>query len=118
VRERSRANLQYAHEAANHPLGSPRRRGGRSPGSEVRPAPQPPLAATLFDQDVIKRWPWVGAAIGWIVFSLYWDAAAKKVAMDNEVSSYPMELQSGTGTRVANLAMPPKIKSGLMDGFH
>ena len=45
------------------------------------------LAATLFDQDVIKRWPWVGAAVGWIVFSLYWDAAAKKTAETKNAES-------------------------------
>lgn len=44
-------------------------------------------------------------------------AATKKVAMDNEVSSYPMTLQSGAETHVVNIPLPPKISSGLMDGF-
>ncbi len=45
-------------------------------------------------------------------------ATTKKTAMDNEVSSYPMTLQNGAQTRIANIAMPPKIKGSLMDGFH
>jgi len=47
-------------------------------------------------------------------------ASAKKTASYNEVSSYPMTLRSGDGgdTRTVNIPMPPKIKSGLMDGFN
>jgi protein-S-isoprenylcysteine O-methyltransferase Ste14 len=45
------------------------------------------LAASLFDQDIINRWPWFGAAVGWIVFSLYWDAAAQKTAQTKSAES-------------------------------
>ncbi len=46
-------------------------------------------------------------------------ASAKKTAMDNEVDSYPMTIRPGGSgdARQVNIAMPPKIKSGLMDGF-
>jgi hypothetical protein len=46
-------------------------------------------------------------------------SAAKKTAKDNEADSYPMTIRSegGAGTRTVNIALPPKIKSGLMDGF-
>jgi hypothetical protein len=46
-------------------------------------------------------------------------ASAKKTATDNEVSSYPMTIRPGGGgeTRPVNIAMPPTIKGGLMDGF-
>jgi len=46
-------------------------------------------------------------------------ASAKKSATDNEVESYPMSIRSegSTETRTVNIAMPPKIKGGLMDGF-
>jgi hypothetical protein len=44
-------------------------------------------------------------------------ATTKKIATDNEVSSYPLTLQNGGQTRIANLAMPPRIKGSLMDGF-
>jgi protein-S-isoprenylcysteine O-methyltransferase Ste14 len=45
------------------------------------------LAASLFDQAVIKSWPWLGAAVGWIVFSLYWEAAGKKTAETKSAES-------------------------------
>jgi protein-S-isoprenylcysteine O-methyltransferase Ste14 len=45
------------------------------------------LAASLLDQAVIKRWPWLGAAVGWIVFSLYREAAAKKSAETKSAES-------------------------------
>jgi len=46
-------------------------------------------------------------------------SSAKKIATDNEVSSYPMTVRSegAAETRTADIPMPPKIKSGLMDGF-
>jgi len=44
-------------------------------------------------------------------------AAAKKAAKDNEVSSYAMTIRSGGETRQVEIAMPPRIQSGLMDGF-
>jgi membrane-associated protease RseP (regulator of RpoE activity) len=46
-------------------------------------------------------------------------AHAKQVATDNEVDSYPMTIRSAGGaeTRTVNIAMPPRIKSSLMDGF-
>ena len=45
------------------------------------------LAASLFDQTVIKSWPWLGTAVGWIVFSLYWEAAGKKTAETKSAES-------------------------------
>ena len=45
-------------------------------------------------------------------------AAAKREANENETSSYPMTLRGADGTmRTANLAMPMRLKGGLMDGF-
>ena len=46
-------------------------------------------------------------------------STAKKVAMDNEVSSYTMTIRPGGkgDTRTAVVPLPPKIKGGLMDGF-
>ncbi|MEI9971327.1 MAG: hypothetical protein WDO73_04315 [Ignavibacteriota bacterium] len=37
-------------------------------------------ASAIFDPSMMTRWPWVGAAFGWAVFSLYWDHAAKNTA--------------------------------------
>ena len=44
---------------------------------------------------------------------------AKKIATDNEISSYPMTVvsQGAAESHVANIAMPLTIKGGLMDGF-
>jgi membrane-associated protease RseP (regulator of RpoE activity) len=45
-------------------------------------------------------------------------ATAKRTATDNEVPNYPMIVRSGTGeVRSVNIAMPPSLKGGLMDGF-
>jgi predicted metalloprotease with PDZ domain len=46
-------------------------------------------------------------------------AAAKEAARINEVSSYAMTIRPGGGgePRQVTIAMPPTIKSGLMDGF-
>jgi hypothetical protein len=46
-------------------------------------------------------------------------ANAKKVAKENEVDSYPVTIRpaGAAETRTVNVAMPPRIKSGLMDGF-
>jgi hypothetical protein len=46
-------------------------------------------------------------------------ASAKKIATDNEVSSYAMTIRPGGSgeARQVNIAMPPTIKGGLMDGF-
>ena len=46
-------------------------------------------------------------------------SSAKKTATDNEVSSYPVTIRSDdkSGIRTVNIAMPPSIKGGLMDGF-
>jgi hypothetical protein len=44
--------------------------------------------------------------------------AAKGDAKTNETASYPMMLLGADGKpRTANLAMPMRIRSGLMDGF-
>jgi hypothetical protein len=46
-------------------------------------------------------------------------ATAKKNAKDNEAANYPMTIRSEgkSETRSVNIPMPPRIKSGLMDGF-
>jgi predicted metalloprotease with PDZ domain len=46
-------------------------------------------------------------------------STAKKTAKENEVDSYPMTLRSEgkAETRTVNIPLPPKLKSGLMDGF-
>jgi hypothetical protein len=46
-------------------------------------------------------------------------AGAKKIATENEVPTYPMTIRSAGGAeaRQVSIAMPPRIKSGLMDGF-
>jgi len=46
-------------------------------------------------------------------------ATAKKTATENEVASYPIVVRpGGTGGPVQrNVAMPPSLKGGLMDGF-
>jgi C-terminal processing protease CtpA/Prc len=45
-------------------------------------------------------------------------AAAKKDATENEAQSYPMTVRGADGTtRQANLALPPRLRGGLMDGF-
>jgi protein-S-isoprenylcysteine O-methyltransferase Ste14 len=36
---------------------------------------------------VIERWPWLAATAGWVVFSLYWDIAAKKTAVTKSSES-------------------------------
>jgi hypothetical protein len=45
---------------------------------------------------------------------------AKKTATDNEVSSYPMTVRPGGSgePQQMNIAMPPSLKGGLMDGFN
>jgi hypothetical protein len=45
---------------------------------------------------------------------------AKKTATENEVPTYPMTIvvQGAGEPRQVNIAMPPTIKSGLMDGFN
>ena len=47
-------------------------------------------------------------------------ATAKKTATDNEVSTYPMTIRPGGSgaAQQVSIAMPPTIKSGLMDGFN
>ena len=46
-------------------------------------------------------------------------AVAKKTATENEVSSYPMTIRPGGKgePQQVDIAMPAKIKGGLMDGF-
>ncbi len=46
-------------------------------------------------------------------------ANTKEIAKENEVDTYPMTIRSASGAdaRHVNIAMPPRIKSGLMDGF-
>jgi hypothetical protein len=46
-------------------------------------------------------------------------SSAKKDARENETASYSVTLRNPDGTtRLANLAMPIRIRGGLMDGFH
>jgi protein-S-isoprenylcysteine O-methyltransferase Ste14 len=44
-------------------------------------------AASILDKSVTTRWPWIAAALGWVVFSLYWEAAAKNVAAAKSAES-------------------------------
>jgi hypothetical protein len=46
-------------------------------------------------------------------------ASAKKIAKESEVDNYPVTLRSegNAEPRTVNIAMPPKIKGGLMEGF-
>jgi len=43
--------------------------------------------ASVFDDAAIASWPWVGAALGWVVFSFYWEAAAKDAAAAKSAES-------------------------------
>jgi protein-S-isoprenylcysteine O-methyltransferase Ste14 len=60
------------------------------------------LAASLFDNAGIARWPWVCAALGWIAFSLYWEVAAKDAA---EAKSAESRLSRGVHVFLANAAL-------------
>jgi protein-S-isoprenylcysteine O-methyltransferase Ste14 len=60
------------------------------------------LAPSLLDRGVITRWPWIGAALGWIVFSLYWEAAAKKTA---ETKSAESRVSRGIHVFLTNAAL-------------
>jgi protein-S-isoprenylcysteine O-methyltransferase Ste14 len=42
---------------------------------------------SIFDQTVTTRWPWMGAALGWVAFSLYWEALAKAAAAAQSAES-------------------------------
>jgi hypothetical protein len=46
-------------------------------------------------------------------------ASTKKIAKDNEAEAYAMTIRSGGSgeARQVSIPMPPRIKSGLMDGF-
>jgi len=44
-------------------------------------------AASILDKSVTAHWPWVAAALGWVVFSLYWEAAAKNAAAAKSAES-------------------------------
>jgi hypothetical protein len=46
-------------------------------------------------------------------------SATSKSATENEAATYSMTILSpgAPGPRTVKIAMPPKIKSGLMDGF-
>lgn len=58
--------------------------------------------ASLLDQTVAARWPWIGAAIGWVVFSLYWEIAAKNAA---ETKSAEARSSRGIHVFLTNAAM-------------
>jgi protein-S-isoprenylcysteine O-methyltransferase Ste14 len=45
------------------------------------------LASSLFDKTLVRRWPWLGAPLGWVVFSLYWEAAARKASAAKSAES-------------------------------
>lgn len=36
--------------------------------------------ASIFDRGAIAGWPWMCSALGWVAFSLYWEASAKNAA--------------------------------------
>jgi protein-S-isoprenylcysteine O-methyltransferase Ste14 len=44
---------------------------------------------SLFDHAASARWQWMGAALGWVVFSFYWEAAAKNAAEAKSSESRP-----------------------------
>ena len=46
-------------------------------------------------------------------------STARKTAKEDDIESYPMNIRSGTGgaVRTVDVAMTPKIKTNLMDGF-
>lgn len=43
--------------------------------------------ASPFDNAVTTRWPWIGAALGWVVFSFYWESAARNAAAAKSAES-------------------------------
>ena len=43
--------------------------------------------STIFDRDLVRRWPWVGAALGWVIFSLYWEYASRNAAENKQRES-------------------------------
>jgi protein-S-isoprenylcysteine O-methyltransferase Ste14 len=45
------------------------------------------LAESIFDKSVTTQWPWMGAALGWVAFSLYWEVAAKGAAAAKSAES-------------------------------
>lgn len=59
-------------------------------------------APAVFDRGVITRWPWVCAVLGWVVFSLYWEAAGKKTA---ETKSAESRWSRGIHVFLANAAL-------------
>lgn len=44
-------------------------------------------ALAIFDRDLVRQWPWTCAALGWVIFSLYWEYASKNVAAAKEAES-------------------------------
>jgi protein-S-isoprenylcysteine O-methyltransferase Ste14 len=60
------------------------------------------FSQSIFDQALITRWPWVAATFGWVVFSLYWDHAAKNAA---EAKSAESRTSRGIHVFLSNAAL-------------
>ena len=60
------------------------------------------LSQSIFDRDAITRWPWVFAVLGWVVFSLYWEHAAKNAA---EKKSEESRASRGVHVFLTNVAL-------------
>lgn len=43
--------------------------------------------STIFDRDLVGRWPWMFAALGWVIFSLYWEYESKRAAENKQRES-------------------------------
>jgi protein-S-isoprenylcysteine O-methyltransferase Ste14 len=59
-------------------------------------------AATIFDRSMGTRWQWLWAVLGWVAFSLYWEAAAKKTA---ETASAESRWSRGIHVFLTNAAL-------------
>jgi len=64
--------------------------------------PNPKFFSSLFDRTLITRWPWLGAASGWMAFSLYWEVAAKNAAKAKSTES---RASRGLHVLLANTAL-------------
>ncbi len=45
------------------------------------------IPAFALDRAVTTRWEFIATALGWVAFSLYWEAAARKASADQKVES-------------------------------
>jgi protein-S-isoprenylcysteine O-methyltransferase Ste14 len=56
----------------------------------------------IFDRDLMRQWPWVCAALGWVVFSLYWEYAARNASHNKQRES---EASRGVHVAMTNIAL-------------